>query len=74
MWNLVSICLVTVLVSMQDRCMVCTKRTIGSKIQGDEALVDAHFGLFGDRAHLDARWLLGLRRSFHRLENRFGRT
>jgi hypothetical protein len=22
---------------------------------GDEALVDAHFGLFGDMAHLDAR-------------------
>jgi hypothetical protein len=29
MWNLVSICLETVLVSMQDRCTVCTKRTIG---------------------------------------------
>jgi hypothetical protein len=27
---------------------------------GDEALVEAHFGLFGDMAHLDARQLLGL--------------
>jgi hypothetical protein len=35
MWvmvNLVSVCLETVLVSVQDRCMVCTKRTIGSVI------------------------------------------
>ena len=42
----------TVLVSMQDRCMVCAKRTIGSKIVwthlmvplGDEAQVEARFG------------------------------
>jgi hypothetical protein len=26
---------------------------------GDEAQVDAHFGLFGDRANLDARWMHG---------------
>jgi hypothetical protein len=35
MWvmvNLVSVCLETVLVSVQDRCMVCAKRTIGSVI------------------------------------------
>ena len=30
-WNLVSVRLETVLVSVQDRCMVCAKRTIGSK-------------------------------------------
>jgi hypothetical protein len=24
---------------------------------GDEAQVDARFGLFGDRANLDARWM-----------------
>ena len=30
MWNLVSICLEIVLVSVQVRCMVCAKRTIGS--------------------------------------------
>ena len=32
MSNLVSIRLDTVLVSVQDRCMVCSKHTIGSKI------------------------------------------
>jgi hypothetical protein len=35
MWdmaNLVSVDLETVLVSVQDRCMVCTKRTIGLEI------------------------------------------
>ena len=32
MWNLVSIRLETVLVLVQDRCMVCAKHTIGSDI------------------------------------------
>ena len=32
MWNLVSVHLETVFVSVQDRCMVFAKRTIGSKI------------------------------------------
>jgi hypothetical protein len=35
MWvmsNLISVCLETVLVSVQDRCMICTKSTIGSEI------------------------------------------
>jgi hypothetical protein len=32
MWNLVSVHSETVSVSVQDRCMVCTKRTIGSVI------------------------------------------
>jgi hypothetical protein len=32
MWNLVSVRLETVLVSVQDRCMVCAKCTIGSEI------------------------------------------
>jgi hypothetical protein len=31
MWNLVLVCLETVLVSAQDRCMVCAKRTIAQK-------------------------------------------
>jgi hypothetical protein len=69
-------------VSMQDRCMVCAKCSIGSEILltrpmillGDEALVDAHFGPFGDSANLDARWVHGLRRMYHRLRNHFGRT
>jgi hypothetical protein len=61
-WNLISVRLETVLVSVRDRCTVCAKRTIGSVILlghpmvllGDEALVDAHFGPFGDSANLDA--------------------
>jgi hypothetical protein len=32
MWNLILVRLETVLVSMQDMCMVCEKRTIGSEI------------------------------------------
>ena len=32
MWNLVSVHLEMVLVSVQDRCMVCAKCTIGSEI------------------------------------------
>jgi hypothetical protein len=31
-WKLVSVCLETVLVSVQERCIVCAKRTIGSEI------------------------------------------
>jgi hypothetical protein len=40
---------------------------------GDEAQVEARFSLFGDSANLDAR-LHGLRRTYHRLRNHFGRT
>jgi hypothetical protein len=32
MWNLVSVCLETVLALVQDRCTVCAKRTIGPEI------------------------------------------
>ena len=32
MWNLILVRLDTVLVSVQDRCMVCAKHTIGSEI------------------------------------------
>jgi hypothetical protein len=39
MWNLISVCLETVLVSVQDRCTVCTKHTIGS-----DNVLDAHDG------------------------------
>ena len=61
--NLVLIHLDTVLVSVQDRCMVCAKHTMAHKsfwmhpmvLLGDEAQVEARFGLFGDSANLDAR-------------------
>jgi hypothetical protein len=41
---------------------------------GDEAQVDARFGLFGDSANLDARLVNGLRRTYRRLRNCFGCT
>ena len=48
--------------------MVCAKRTIGSEtildapmvLLGDEAQVEARFGLFGDTATLHARQVHGL--------------
>ena len=63
MWNLVSVHLEIVLVSVEDWCTVCAKRTIGSDIifnalmvlLGDEAQVEATFRPFGDSANLDAR-------------------
>ena len=63
MWNVNSVRLEAVLVSVQDRCTVCAKRPIGSEmfwthpmvLLGDEAQVDAQFGLFGDIANPDAR-------------------
>jgi hypothetical protein len=63
MWNLVSIHMETVVVLVQDRCTVCAKRTIGTKsfwthpmvLLGDEAHVDAHFGLFLDSVNLVQR-------------------
>ena len=85
MWVLRSLVLVrleTVLVSVQDRCTVCAKRTIGSEILldvpmvllGDEAQLEVRFGPFGDSANLDARLVHGLRRTYQKLRNRFGRT
>ena len=49
--------------SVQDRCTVCTKRTIGLDIVfnapmvllGDEAQVEAHFSPFGDSASVGPR-------------------
>jgi len=63
MWNITCFRLETVLVSVQDWCMVCARRTIGSEIVLDrpdgttsnEAQVETHFGPFGDSANFDAR-------------------
>ena len=63
MCNPCSVRLEMVFVLVQDRCTVCTKRTIGSDIifnvpmvlLGDEAQVEAPFSSFGDSASLDAR-------------------
>ena len=62
-WNISSFRLEKVLVSVQDRCMVCAKSTIALEIvfdapdgtTSDEAQVEAHFSPFGDSANLDVR-------------------
>ena len=41
---------------------------------GEEAQLEARFGPFADSANLDARLVHGLRRTYHTLGNRFGRT
>jgi hypothetical protein len=74
MSNLVSVRLEMVLVSVQDRCTICAKHTIGLGIilgmvlLDDEAQVEARFCLFGDSANLDIRWVHYLHRTYHRLE------
>ena len=50
MSNHVSVRLEMVLVSVQDRCMVCTKRTIGPEI-----ILDAPMVLIGDEAQVETR-------------------
>ena len=63
LWKLVSVRLETVLVSVQDRCTVCAKRTIGLDIDfnapmvllGDEAQVESRFTPFGDSSNLHTR-------------------
>ena len=63
MWNLVSVHLETVLVSVQDSSTDRGNRTIGSESfwkhpmvpLGDEAQVDARFNPFGDSVSVGAR-------------------
>jgi hypothetical protein len=82
MWNLTCFSLETLLVSVQDWCTVCAKCTIDSEIVlmqpivllGDEAQLKACFGLFGDSANLDARYVHGSRRTYHWLKHHFGCT
>jgi hypothetical protein len=69
-------------VLVQDRCTVCAKCIIGSEIIldtpkvliGDEAQLEASFGPSRDSANLDARYVHGLRRTYHTLRNSFGCT
>jgi hypothetical protein len=42
------------------------------ELLGDEAQVEARFGLFGDIANPNARQVHGLRRTYHRLRCYFG--
>jgi hypothetical protein len=41
---------------------------------GDEAQLEARFGLFGASVNHDARQVHSLMRKYHRLENHFGHT
>jgi hypothetical protein len=41
---------------------------------GDEAQLEAQFGLFGDSTTLDARLVRGLRQTYRRLRNSIGGT
>ena len=62
MWNLVSICLEIVIALVQDRCTVCAKRTLASKIVldepevilGDVGYVEPRFDPFGDSVSVGA--------------------
>ena len=63
LWKLVLVHLEIVLVSVQDRCTVCAKRTLGLDIVfnapmillGDEAQVEDRFSSCGDSANLVTR-------------------
>jgi hypothetical protein len=74
------VCLEIVLILTQDWCTVCTEHTICIEIildalmglLGDEAQVQARFGLFGDSATLGAKLVHGLRRTYRRLRNSIG--
>ena len=63
LWNVILVRLETMLGSVQDRCTVYAKRTIGLDIffnasmvlLGDDTQVEASFGSFGDSANFDAR-------------------
>ena len=76
-WNLASICLETMLVQVQDWCMVCAECTQAQKplwkhpmiILGEDAQVEGGFDLFGDSANLDARQVHGLQGTYHMLRN-----
>ena len=46
---------------------------LGDKAQL-EAQLEGRFALFADSANLDARLVHGLRRTYQRLRNHFGRT
>jgi hypothetical protein len=42
--------------------------------QGDLSHVESHFGVFGESLSIGARWVHGLHRAYHSLENCFGGT
>jgi hypothetical protein len=65
-WKLISVRLEIVLVSAQDRCIVCAKCTTGIEtflthpmvLQGDVVQVEARFAPFAHSVNLDTRYWL----------------
>jgi hypothetical protein len=82
MWNLISVCLEIVLVSVHERFMICAKCTIALKLfwthpmehLGDVGHVESRFGPFGDSVSVIARQVQDLHQMYHRLTNHFGCT
>jgi hypothetical protein len=82
MLKLILVDLETMLMSTQDRCIVCADRVIGLEIILGAQMellryvgqVKARLGLFADSVHLDARHEHGLCRIYHRHGNLFGHT
>jgi hypothetical protein len=80
--ELCSVRLEKVLFLTQDRCTVCTERTIGSQIVwdapdglvSDMGRVEFRFSPFGDSASVSARQVHGLHQTYHRHRNHFGHT
>jgi hypothetical protein len=80
--ELCSVRLEIVLILKQDRCTVCTERTIGSQIVfdapdglvSDMGRVESHFSPFADSVSVCARQVHGFHRTYHRHRSRFGRT
>jgi hypothetical protein len=68
--------------NMQDMCIVCAKHTTGPEIILDApdstprswSSSGCLIQFLWYNANLDARYLQGLRRTYHRLRNHFGRT
>jgi hypothetical protein len=55
----------------QDRCKV---GAYPIELLGDVHQVESYFGTFGDSVIIGARLVHGLRQTYHRLRNYFGRT
>jgi hypothetical protein len=72
--ELCSVRLEIVLILTQDRCTVCTERTIGSEIVwdapdglvSDMGRVESRFSPFGDSVSVSARQVYGLHRTYNR--------
>jgi hypothetical protein len=80
--ELYSVRLEKVLILTQDRCTVCTERTIGSQVVfyapdglvSDMGRVESRFSPFGDSVSVSARQVHGLHQTYHGHRNHFGHT